>query len=538
MELPPSPSSDPIVPPPGVLAQLSGFWAKTTRRQRLVIGGVTLAFVVSMGFVLAPDAGERHAVLFSGLSAADAGRVVQELQAQKIPYNVDADGSVITVPESQVHETRISLATTGMPNGSVGFELFDKQGFGTTSFVEQLNYRRALEGELSRTITALDPVERARVHISMGERSLYKADDQPPSASVMLSLSGGGSLSKEQAKGIVNLVSASVAGLSPDQVTVVDQRGNALLSADEDANAVEQQGDLEQTLSRRIERILEPVVGAGHVAVTVTAKVDTSQNERTEEVYEQSPDNVALRSESRTLEGAGGSVLPSGVAGAKGNLPGAPAPKTEGETGDLNRLVETKNYEVNHVVSHTVGPKAEIRRLHVAVLVDEPLDENGEPVSRTETELGSIAKLATEAAGLDTERGDRIEVHSVPFVSNQPIAEEPLAEAEATSPLPIPLEAAIGIGILVLGALGFLVLRRGRRKKNSRALVPAMPMTVRQLEREMKEAQLTQPAALTELAPSGAHARALAASKADAKTTARIVAGWLAEPATGPGRAA
>ncbi len=205
----------------------------------MVIIGALVALIGVLGFVMTRDTGPKHGMLFSGLNPEDAGRVVQELQARKVPYEVENGGTAITVPEDQVHELRLMLSADGVSpsGGGVGFELFDKQAFGTTSFVERMNFRRALGGGLSRTIISLSTVDRARVHIAMGKRSLYSRESEPPSASVVLSLRAGQQLSRAQRRGIVNMVAASVDGLSTENVTLVDGNGNALTTPDGDGAA-------------------------------------------------------------------------------------------------------------------------------------------------------------------------------------------------------------------------------------------------------------------------------------------------------------
>ncbi len=510
-------------------------WGKLPPRRRMVLVGGVAAAAALVAFLTLRAPTERWAVLFSGLAPEDAGQVVGELKNQKVPYQIDANGTAVSVPEDKVHELRISLASTGIPRGGgIGFEVFDKQSFGATSFVEQVNHLRALQGELQRTIMSLDAVDRARVHIAMRERSLYRKEDEPPSASVVLKLRPGQKLGKRQVAGIVHLVASSVDGLSPDRVTVVDEKSNVLSSGDGDG---EGQGELEQTLAHRVEDMLSRFLGPGHVAVSVTADIDTSQTEKTEEVFD--PQKTALHSENRTVEGQGNldAATTGGVAGARGNLPGAPAPPAPppaapaagapaGTPPTLTRLQETKNYDVTRVVSRTIGPKAHLRRLHLAVLVD---GKPGTTEARGKDELARIEALAREAAGLDGDRGDRIEVHSIPFF----VEPEPAAPAAPADDWPLPFSRQIAMlagaglaALLVLGTVTMMVLRGRRRKKTGPHMMTALPVRVTDLEAALPEgsAPLALPGATS-------RDRALEAARADAPRAARVLGSWLAEPA-------
>jgi flagellar M-ring protein FliF len=409
--------------------------------------------------------------------------------------------------------------------GGIGFELFDKQSFGTTSFVEQMNYRRALQGELARTIMSLDEVERARVHVAVPERTLYKDDDEAPSASVMLQLKAGRKLGSAQVRGVVNLVAASVAGLKPERITVVDEAGTPLWAGDDASGGLEAASEIERSLQRRVRDLVERVVGPGHAQVAVTAELDESRSERTEDVYDK--DKTALRSESKTEDRSDGNAATGGVAGARGNLPGAAAPTTgAGESGRV-RLSETKNYEVDHVVSHTVQPKTRIKRLHVAVLVDHAVDKKGKSAPRSAEELQRITSLARAAAGLDDERGDKIEVATAPFVAAAPEA------AAGPEPTRIPKWAPFaggGIAVLLMIIAAASIARRRRPLVGE--LVPALPAPVGQVEATLAQAgagAALPSGAAGALPTASARDRALTAAREDSGRAARILAAWLAE---------
>lgn len=524
--------------------QATALWRGLSGGQRMVAIGALVALLGVLGWAMARDTGAAHGVLFSGLTTEDAGRIVQELQARKVPYEVENGGSAITVPESQVHELRLILSADGVSpsGGGVGFELFDKQAFGTTSFVERMNFRRALEGELSRTIMSLSTVDRARVHIAMGKRSLYSRDNDPPTASVVLSLRGGQQLSRAQRRGIVNMVASSVDGLDPAQVTLVDGNGNALSTPDADGVGPDGAMDMERTLAQRVEHMLEALVGQGNVAVTVTAELDRAHIERTEETYDQAPENKIVRRESREVRGGGGkpgAANVGGPAGARANLPGTAGGGGGGGGGDPSHLSETKAYEVNHVVSKTTGPKLRVKRLHLAVLVDEARDEEGNPISRSADELARIASIAREAAGLDEERGDKIEVHSVPFVREElPEADEVIEEVAAPAEIPRLYLAAAGAAAFVLFVIFFLILRRRRRSEPAAEVATTLPMTVEELQADLPEDELAEleraraGRALEELPDDATPLdRACVAVAGDTELAARVLRAWLTEGA-------
>lgn len=503
-----------------IIEQGRAVWNKLPLRARFIAAVALLATVGGVTYSALRGPTEEYAVLFAGLQTEDAARVVAELKAQNVLYRLDAGGATIEVPAAKVHELRLAMASAGLPRGGgVGFELFDKQTFGTTSFVEQLNYRRALQGELARTVMSLDGVERARVHVAVPERSLYKDEDEPPSASVVVTLKPGHRLSSTQVRGVVHLMASSVPGLKPERITLVDEAGAPLWSGEE--MTAEAGAELERTLARRVRDMIERVVGAGHASVVVTAELDESRQERTEESYDK--DKAAIRSESRTEERSDGAGSAGGVAGARGNLPGAAAPSAGAPEAGRVRLSETKNYELNHVVSRVVQPHARVKRLHVAVLVDEAVDKKGKHVPRPAEELARITALARTAAGLEDERGDKIEVATAPFVDS--LGDGTQGAATPVLPRWAPYAAGAGALVAMLVAAAFVA----RRRRPLRAeLLPALPAPVGHIE-----ATLTQPGATPALGAGGnngtARTRVLEAARRDAPRAARVVSAWLNE---------
>jgi flagellar M-ring protein FliF len=517
--------------------QGKSFWSRLPTGRRIgLVGGVVLTAVLLVW--LTRSAAPRYSVLYSGLSPEDAGELKANLESRGVPHRLEAGGTAIAVPSDRVLDLRLQLAEAGLPKGGgVGFEVFDRQSFGTTTFVEQMNYRRALQGELARTITSLDAVDAARVHLALGERSLYKDDEQPPSASVVLKIRRGRALAKEQVRAIVHMVSSSVDGLAPDRITVVDERGDVLSSPDDDGDTeAAEQATLEKSLTQRIQDLMEKIVGPGKVAVTVTAEFDHSQVATTEETF---ANEGVPRSESRVEERTNPAPGTGGIIGARANLPGAPEPVTGINDPNVLRYEQTKNYEISKTVRNITGPKVRVARLHVALVVDALTGADGKPVPRPADELARIEALARDAAGLDPARGDRISVQSVPFST---VADTDLADAPATAdkgllPGGVPVwAAAAGGGVLLVGLIAFLLLRRRRRKaeaeKAAAEVLPRGPVTVGELAAAIEpgsKVALPEEAAPLALPGRTIRERALEAARADAERAARIVSAWLAE---------
>ncbi|RTG33345.1 flagellar basal-body MS-ring/collar protein FliF, partial [Serratia marcescens] len=295
----------------------------------LVAASAAIAIVVALLlWVKSPD----YRVLYSNLNDRDGGAIVTQLTQMNIPYRFAENGAALLIPAEKVHETRLRLAQQGLPKGgAVGFELLDQEKFGISQFSEQINYQRALEGELSRTIESLGPVQNARVHLALPKPSLFVREQKSPSASVTLTLQPGRALDDGQINAIVYMVSSSVAGLPPGNVTVVDQAGRLLTQSDgtgRDLNAsqLKYANEVENGFQRRIEAILAPVVGSANVRAQVTAQIDFATREQTDEQYQpnQQPDKAAIRSQQTSLSEQIGGPQVGGVPGALSNQPSAP----------------------------------------------------------------------------------------------------------------------------------------------------------------------------------------------------------------------
>ncbi|MBC8067047.1 MAG: flagellar M-ring protein FliF [Deltaproteobacteria bacterium] len=518
---------------------MKDLWGKLGARLRAALVVVAaIGIVAAIGMALLGGAPKR--VLFSGLDPRDAAAVVAALDAAKIPYTLEGGGTVINVPSTDVDRARLMLAEQDLPKtGGVGFEMFAEQSFGLTEFAQKVNYRRALQGELERTIGALDPIASVRVHITQPDKAVFADERVPPTASVTVDLRPGRELADRQVGAIRHLVAAAVEGLSAGEVTVVTTDG-ALLSragADEANGAtLDFEVDLERDLEKRLTRLLERTVGIGGVEVTVAAELDFSHTDTTEESYD--PEQSAIRSESlqESHEGAGAS-RPLGVAGAEANQPGGPDASKAGSADDSSRMVRSRNYEINRTVVHTVGPKSATKRLTVAVLVDgtyTPAEDGSDPAfaPRSEAELAEMQTVVENAMGFNSARGDRVKIASVQFRDRQRDDDVAAVEAGLT---PTMIGAAAGAALLLAVVL-WMVLRKKKTRVSAEVL--QLPAKVGDAQLALARAEAGLAGALPPGAEGGtagalpeakdaARERALELAAGDPERTADIIRGWL-----------
>lgn len=418
----------------------------------LIAGAIAIAVVAVLAlWAKSPD----YRVLYSNISDRDGGAIVTQLTQMNIPYRFADNGTALLIPADKVHETRLRLAQQGLPKGgAVGFELLDQEKFGISQFSEQINYQRALEGELSRTIETLGPVQTARVHLALPKPSLFVREQKQPSASVTLNLQPGRALDEGQINAIVYMVSSSVAGLPAGNVTVVDQGGHLLTQSDgtgRDLNATQLKyaNEVESRIQRRIEAILQPMVGNGNVHAQVTAQIDNAVREQTDEEYKpnQAPNQAAVRSQQLSDSSQSGGQLSGGVPGALTNQPAPPAtgnitnpPQAGGanantanaprpaSTIDTNgrrsssasnaRRDETINYEVDRTIRHTQQKAGSVDRLSVAVVVNYATNASGKSIPLTPQQLEQVTALVREAMGFSVTRGDTLNVVNTPFTTS------------------------------------------------------------------------------------------------------------------------
>ena len=394
-----------------------------------------------------------YALLFSIQDEKDGGQIVAALSQQNIPYRFSDGGRSILVPQAVVHDTRLRLASQGLPKGGlVGFELMETQKLGVSQFAEQINYQRALEGELARSVQSLAAVRGARVHLAIPKQTAFLRDDQKASASVLVSLHAGRTLEPVQVAGIINLVASSVSQLSPLNVSVIDQEGKLISqqrdpSRDAGLDPTQRRfvREVEADYSKRIEAILAPVVGQNNVRAQVTADLDFSQTDQVAETFKPNPPpDTAIRSQQTAEVGSGSPAAAAGIPGALTNQPPVPATAplvqsaqnfpvgTGGANGSQNFTKNaTINYEVDKTIRHTKGVPGTVRRLSVAIVVNHRKDPSKpKPIPLSAAELQQITDLAREAMGFSRERGDTLNVANVPFTvaEKEVVADTPFYE--------------------------------------------------------------------------------------------------------------
>ncbi|VAW34535.1 Flagellar M-ring protein FliF [hydrothermal vent metagenome] len=408
---------------------------------RLIVYGVILALVIaSLVALVMWSQKPEYRTLFAGLSDEDISAVIEKLDSRKVPYKVL--GGAVKVPDNLLYETRIALAGEGLPRGgSVGFEIFDESSFGVTQFVQKINYMRAMQGELARTISQIQAVEGARVHLSVPEKGVFLDDIEKGRASIVLKLRGGGTLTPMQVQGIVYLTASAVDGLAPEDVTVVDTTGRMWTNASDESDVpmgltaaqFEYKRGLEKDMEQRIQTMLEKTIGVGKVVARVSTDMVTTHVERTEETYD--PDGQVVRSEHRTKEKMTGGAQSSGVPGVLSNVPGGSGAQSGGSAGFSQKQDEVINYEISKVISRVVEPIGKIEKMSVSVLVDGnyeevvgelPADapEGAEPpvtmkyVARNSDELQRLEGVIKGIVGFSEARGDTLTIESVPFKSS------------------------------------------------------------------------------------------------------------------------
>jgi len=467
---------------PSMVAQLQNFGQLTNSQKiGLIIAVAAIVALFSGGYLWYQT--PTYQILYTNLSDKDGGAVINALGTMNVPFKTEGT-SVIKVPMDKVYEVRLKLAAQGIPKGNVGFDLLDNQKLGVSQFVEQVNYQRALEGELTRTIEAVSAVQGARVHLAIPRPSVFLRDQQRPSASVFLNLGGGKRLDPSQVSGIVHLVSSSVPDLPTQNITVVDQNGNLLIASDVrggkaglDPTQIEYLHQVETSFVKRIETIIAPLVGANNVRAQVTADLDFSQTEQTAETYKPNPvpQEAAIRSQQTSDSGSGAGVSASGVPGALSNQPpgaasapitapggaaGAPTSPPAATAGGGSRE-STVNYELDKTIKHTKLPVGAVKRLSAAVVVNykKTADKDGKVsvTPLTTAELTQVNNLVKEAMGFDQKRGDSLNVVNAAF--NLPEPEKIEESAFYESPR---LQAAgMGVGkfLVIAGLIWFLVFK-------------------------------------------------------------------------------
>jgi flagellar M-ring protein FliF len=539
-------------------------WAQLTLMARVGVMAGAVLLLGAIAFGMNVDRTPSKGVLFSNLGEDDAARIILRLKAANIPYELGPDGTSILVPQAQVHETRLMLASEGLPSGGgVGFEVFDQQRFGESEFSEQVKYHRALEGELARTISHLAGVKRARVHLVLPARTLFASTEQDASASVVVHLIPGWKMRDEQVKGIVHLVASSVRGLDADRVTLVDgegrplgggQRNDGELAGEADAY----RRDIEKGKERAAQQMLDTTLGQGKSMVRVAAQVSFTREETTEETYDK--EAIAPRSFQIVEEREGGDgKLVGGIPGAPSNLPGGSQPTVGASSGGvLTRRSETRNFEVSKTLRRAVEPVGRVIGMQVAVVVDGRYtgkDEKRRFEALRKDELDRIHNVVASAIGIDEKRGDRVVVECVPFAPQPaPIDDRSLVEKTLGPYTNYALLAIVALLVLIIFMVGRKTLRSRPIALPKGSDVLAAPLLAGMTESalgagenkdkalpgspEMPSLPLPEQAAAAQASREEAveQVRQLTSQMAsnEPEAAARVLRGWLAESTKAP----
>ena len=392
-----------------VISKFSEYFKDLPQNKKITLSLVSFFLLGASIILFSWFSKPNYQILYSRLSSEDAGAIIANLKEKKISYQLKQGGSTILVPENQVHELRLQLATNKvLQKGYIGFELFDQSNLGTTEFVQTINYQRALQGELSRTISSLAEIEWARVHLAIPQKSLFIEEEQSPTASVAIRLSPGTRLNQNKINGIVNLISCSVEGLAPENIRIIDDQGRILSNNPHDYSEqlsqiakMKYQTQMEENLEKKITSMLERALGENKVISKVSVVLNLKRVESTEEKFD--PDRTVVKTEERTQESAQGKTAVTPAAGDNSNY---------------KKSDETIKYELTKAVNHIIEMPGQITRLSVAVLVDGNYEQTGQEtkyIPRTPEEMKNIQTIVEKATGYDPSRGDQIEVVNIPF---------------------------------------------------------------------------------------------------------------------------
>lgn len=446
------------------------FWQKLGKKQRYLIVGSAAALFLAI-LLSSYWLGSRPDLvpLFTNLESKDAGEVAAKLKEMKIQYEIGNNGATILVPSKDVYKVRLDLATQGLPKGNKGFEIFDQTKFGATDFQQKVNLLQALQGELTRTIEQMAEVEKARVHIVLPEDSLYKKNEKPATASIMLKLRPSSQLSKEQVKGIVNLVAHSIQGLKPENVTVIDNFARILNEQNDDdatlagtktLNQIDLTRKVQDNLQKNIQTLLEQVLGSGKAIARVSVELNFDQRMVDRQIFEPVVDDKGIIRSSQDVNETyrGTSPAPGGVPGTTSNIPGY-VTNANGTQSNYEKKESTKNYEINETKEKLVAAPGSIRRMTVAVMVDSSVNKN---------QQDSISRVVASTVGFNQSRGDTISVESIPFNTEQldRQRQEELASEQRAKYM---LWLQIGLVLLLIALAVFYVINRRRRMQEAAA---------------------------------------------------------------------
>lgn len=451
----------------------------TTKKIGFII--VSCMILAAMTGIVVWASKTRYDVLYTDLNKEDARKIAILLEEKKIPYQTSNDGKTISIPEDLVGVWRLEIAKLGTSfSGTVGYEVFDKQSFGTTSFVQKVNKQRALEGELVKTIMYIQGVKRARVHITIPESSPFVAEKKAPSASVVLELNPGVSLTPAEIKGIGSLVASSVEEMRAENVVILDDRGKKLSENIGDsmtaltANRMALEAQLNQKYERQIEEILTKVVGDGKVVAKVTVDLDFTEAVSTETKYDN--ENAAVVSEVKNTQNVQGSrPSPQGIAGAQSNLPGeVPQPGVAETKNNVTKELTTRNLNVPTTVTQSRKPSATVKAISAAVMIDgkripvlgedgvPQLDKNGNPIMKyekwSEADLQNFSQIVASTLGTSDKRGDKLVIKNMEFAREDMSVADAMLKEQANRELIRNIVKYLAVG-LTISLFFFLVVR-------------------------------------------------------------------------------
>ena len=487
-----------------VIEQIKRLVLSLSMRQRILIVLAALMVAGGLWWLARWNKDRDFKPLYTGLSGEDAGAIVAKLKESGTEYRIVDNGQAVQVPSAKVNELRLAMASAGLPkSGRIGYELFDKMNFGQTDFAEQVNYRRALEGELERTIMSVAEIEQARVHLSFAKDSLFTESKQSAKASVLVKLKEGRKLVSANVEAVKNLIASAVEGLQPELVSVVDSSGRTLgvdakLSADEAVTdrMLEFRKKIEANLLEKVKNTLEPLLGAQRFRAGVTVDCDFSSGDQSEETFDP---NKSVMVSSQRSEDTGSTVTTGGVPGTQPNLPRPPARAANGG-GAINRRTETISFQTSRMVKHLKLPEGTLKRVSVSVLLDQR--SHWDVVAGkakmvldppTPQQLKTLKEVVSGVVGIDTARGDQVVMETMPFdvtlaaqpppglvpLPPGPAGAKPGAPATPAGPAePLWMQRNIQIiagavvgGLLVVGALLVIWKKMRNKKKGSRVTV-------------------------------------------------------------------
>lgn len=527
--------------------QFQGVWGRMSLGRRVAAVGLVVAVVVALAWVMLGGSGVKMVPLTRGLSAEDESAAVAALEEAKIPYELQAGGTIM-VPEAQVHDARLELAVSTAPGGKiVGFELFDESALGRSAFSEKVNFHRAMEGELARTIRHLKPVERARVHLVTPDRRLFEEDQAEPSASVFLELKPGESLTSRQVLAVRHLVASAVERLSPERVAVLDQSGTMLARPDGENEGgeglFERQVGFERNLERRVIELLEPLVGVGNVRAQASARLDFSKVIETTEKFD--PEVSVVRSE-RTREetSLSNNAQATGLPGTASNIPGGAGAAGRQLGNESARSDKVVNYEIDRRTERRETPHARVERLSVSVVlngteVKDPVTGEVAYAPRPTDDMTRYQAIVQSAVGFDATRGDQVSVVNSRFVRPEGFDEVEEAAPDGLLAQPWFKWVALGAGLLVM-MLVVVFVWRARRRAQLRAIAEeqrrAAQIAAAQLEQEEGLAHLLEPGVGEPTISDRVQLlrqRAIEQARVDIRRTASVMRGWLGQEISG-----